>query len=83
MFPNILRAIQIPLELWHLEKIIGCLLVEVLTLLSGYGVKTESCIKVLKHHTAPVRALAFSPDGRTLASGGEGPIHIYLEYGHW
>jgi WD40 repeat protein len=41
-------------------------------------VKDGQKIRVLKGHTAPVRSVAFSPDGQTLATGsGDSTIKLW------
>jgi WD40 repeat protein len=43
----------------------------------GYAQSGNAGVKVFKKHSAPVKALAFSPDGKTLATGGDDKM-IYL-----
>jgi transducin (beta)-like 1 len=39
---------------------------------------TGACLKVFTHHKKPIYAIAFSPDGRWLATGGgDGWFHLY------
>jgi len=39
---------------------------------------TGSCLQVFTHHKKPIYSIAFSPDGRWLATGGgDGLVHLY------
>ena len=39
---------------------------------------TGACLKVFMHHKKPIYAIAFSPDGRWLATGGgDGWFYLY------
>jgi WD40 repeat protein len=45
--------------------------------------RTGRLLTTLTGHTAPIRVLAFSRDGRRLASGGEDQLVIAWEVGPW
>ena len=72
--PYSVRSMVIPagIEIGEPSVLTGRLLpAEAMTRLCAYGrLNSGQCLNILHGHTNSVRSVAFSPDGKTLASGG-------------